>query len=88
MKIRSLLLVTALVAGECALAQAPDVPPEVQAAREAVRKACASDMQTLCAGKQGREAMQCMRTNSDKLSADCKDALAKLPRRPPPPPSE
>ncbi len=88
MKIKSVLLIAALVVGECALAQAPNVPPEVQAAREAVRKACASDMQSLCADKQGREAMQCLRTNSDKLSADCKDALAKLPRRPPPPPAQ
>jgi hypothetical protein len=88
MKIKSVLLIAALLGGECALAQAPDVPPEVQAARAAVRKACASDMQSLCGDKQGREAMQCLRTNSDKLSPDCKDALAKLPRRPPPPPAQ
>jgi hypothetical protein len=43
-------------------------------------------MQTLCADKQGREAMQYLRSNTDKLSADCKDAMANMPKRAPPPP--
>jgi hypothetical protein len=30
----------------------------------------------------------CLRANTDKLSADCKDALAKLPQRPPAPPAQ
>ena len=86
MKLTAALLITALIGGEFALAQAPPAPsPEVQAARDAVRKSCANDSKTLCEGKQGREAMQCLRTNADKLSPDCKDALAKLPRPPGPP---
>lgn len=82
----SLMLVAALVAAECAEAQAPAPSPDAQAARAAFHKACQSDMQTLCADKHGREAMQCLRSNTDKLSADCKDALSKLPKRPPQPP--
>jgi Cysteine rich repeat len=89
MRIRSLasvMLVSALVAVACAQAQTPAPSPDVQAARAALHKACQSDMQTLCADKQGREAMQCLRSNTDKLSADCKDAMAKMPKRAPPPP--
>ena len=51
--------------------------PEVQAAREAMMKACAADMKTNCDGKTGRDAMMCMRENADKLSDGCKDAMAK-----------
>jgi hypothetical protein len=80
-----LMLASALVAVECAQAQAPAPSPDAQAARAAVHKACQSDMQTLCADKRGREAMQCLRSNPDKLSADCKDALSKLPKHGPPP---
>ncbi|HTY50530.1 MAG TPA: hypothetical protein VMB48_12650 [Steroidobacteraceae bacterium] len=87
MKPRTLLLLAALAAAPCLYAQAPPAPsPEMQAAREAMRKACADDMKNLCGDKQGREAFACMRENSDKLSQGCKDAMAKMPRRPAPPP--
>jgi len=57
--------------------------PEMRAARQAVRQACAADLQTLCAGAEGREAMMCLRDNADQASAGCKAALAKMPRRGP-----
>jgi hypothetical protein len=59
--------------------------PEMQAARQAMMQACATDMKTLCDGKTGREAMMCMRDAGDKVSAPCKDAMAKMmaARRPP-----
>ena len=87
MKLASLALVAAaLMAAECIQAQAPPAPtPEMQAAREAMRKACGDDMKKLCADKTGREAMQCMRENSDKVSPGCKDAMAKLRASAPPP---
>jgi len=85
MSIRSLAACAALLLAVSAQAQPPAPSPEVQAARDAVRKACDSDMKTLCADKQGREAFQCLRANSDKASPACKDALAKLPRPPAPP---
>jgi len=59
--------------------------PEFQAARQAMMQACGPDMQKLCAGQQGREAFMCLRQNSDKASGACKDAMAKMPRRPQPP---
>jgi hypothetical protein len=42
-------------------------------------------MKTLCDGKTGREAMMCIRDSADKVSAPCKDAMAKMmaARRPP-----
>ena len=63
-----------------AQAQPPGASPEMQAARKAVRKSCAGDMKTYCAEQKGREGVMCLRAHSDKLSADCKDALSKLPR--------
>ncbi|WP_243626040.1 efflux RND transporter periplasmic adaptor subunit [Phenylobacterium hankyongense] len=57
--------------------------PAMQAARQAMMQACAADAKTLCAGQQGRELNMCLRTNADKLSAPCKDAMAKMPRRGP-----
>ena len=57
--------------------------PEMQAARQAVRQACGADIQKLCAGAEGREAMMCLRQNADQLSAGCKAAAAKLPHRAP-----
>jgi hypothetical protein len=54
----------------------------MQAARAAMRQACAADMQKLCAGQEGREAFMCLRQNSSKASAPCQAAMAKMPRRP------
>ena len=45
------------------------------------------DMSWEVDGKAGRELMMCMRENTDKLSAPCKDAMSKMPRRQPPPPA-
>ncbi len=84
MILASALAASALLAAAAAQAQPPAPSPELQAARDAVRKACAEDSKALCGDKQGREMMQCMRANSDKLSAGCKDAMAKLPRPPAP----
>ncbi|HEY6458286.1 MAG TPA: hypothetical protein VIY90_23660 [Steroidobacteraceae bacterium] len=82
MKFRTLILLGAAMAAPVLYAQAPPAPsPEMQAARAAVNKACANE--PACSGKTGREMFQCLRANPDKLSADCKDALAKLPARPP-----
>lgn len=93
MKLKILLALGALAIGGAAFAQeqggggggAPT--PEMVAARQAMMAACSTDLKTLCDGKQGREAMMCMRDNAEKLSAGCKDAMAKMPRRAPPPPA-
>jgi hypothetical protein len=52
--------------------------PEVQAAMQNMRQACAADVKTLCDGKEGREAMMCLRENAAKASDGCKDAMMKL----------
>jgi hypothetical protein len=91
MKLQIAVTLAALSIGGAAFAQqgpggGQGPSPEMQAAREAMRQACAADAKTLCEGKMGRESMMCMRENADKLSAPCKDAMSKMPRRQPPPP--
>jgi hypothetical protein len=54
--------------------------PEMMAAREAMRQACAPDFQKLCAGQQGRDAFMCIRQNGAKASPACQAALNKMPR--------
>jgi cytochrome c556 len=84
MSLRALALGTVLLMVMSAVeAQAPAPSPEMQAAREAFRKACGDDAKNLCPDKQGREMFQCLRENNDKVSQSCKDAMAKFPRRPP-----
>ena len=80
------LLVISLFAVTAVQAQSPPAPtPEQQAAREAVKKACATDMHSLCPDKKGREAMMCLHSNEEKVSAGCKDAMAKMPKPKAPP---
>ena len=57
--------------------------PEMQAARAALRQACAADFQKLCPGQEGRDAFMCLREAADQASAGCKAALAKMPHRAP-----
>jgi cytochrome c556 len=85
MKLHALLIIAALAAAGSSSAQTPDAAPspDRQAAREAMMKACSGDIQGMCADKQGREMMMCLRENSAKLSPGCSDAMAKMPRRPP-----
>jgi hypothetical protein len=86
MKLRIALTLAALAVAGSAFAQPPaggggggQAPsPEMQAARAAMQQSCAADMKTLCDGKTGRDAMMCIRDNGDKVSAPCKDALAKM----------
>jgi hypothetical protein len=86
MKLKSLVLCVSLLATGVVIAQAPPAPsPEMAAARQAMRKACDADIKSTCSGKEGREMMQCLRTNNDKLSAGCKDAMSKMPRPAPAP---
>ena len=80
-QLKLLILAGALAAAGAAFAQpqgAPGPSPEMLAARAAMREACAADFKTLCEGKQGREAMMCLRDNADKVSDGCKDAMAKM----------
>ena len=91
MKLQIATTLAALAIAGAAFAQQPGggggPSPEMQAARAAMREACAADMQKLCEGKQGREAFMCMRDNADKASQACKDAMAKMRAAAPPPPA-
>lgn len=80
MKMRSIVFAAALLAAAAAQAQPPAPSAEHLAAREAVHKQCADDTKSLCADKKaGPETFSCLRSNVDKLSPGCKDALSKVP---------
>ena len=90
MKLQLAAALAAFAMAGAAFAQPPvgggqSPSPEVQAARQAMMQACAADMKSNCDGKTGREMMMCMRDAGDKVSAPCKDAMAKMmaARRPP-----
>jgi len=78
LKLQSLVLCVSLFASGAVLAQEAAPSPEHLARREATRKACDAEIKSTCSGKEGRETFQCLRASPDKLSASCKDALAKL----------
>jgi hypothetical protein len=40
------------------------------------------DAQHMCSGKTGQELQQCLKSNQEKLSSNCKDAVSKLPNPP------
>jgi hypothetical protein len=86
MKLKILILIGALGAAGGAYAQDGGGAPPGGDARAAMQKACAADLATLCPGLTGRDANMCLRQNSDKASAGCKDAMSKAPARPPGPP--
>lgn len=93
MKLETLLFAVVLAASAAqAQAQTPmpsgdtPTPADRKAAHAAVMKACGADIQSLCADKTGREMMRCLRVNTDKLSAGCRDALPAPMHRPATPP--
>jgi hypothetical protein len=75
MKLLSVLLLGALTLAAGAQAQTAPSSSDVQN----VRKVCRSDAMKLCPDKRGSEAAACLRSNSEKITAECKSALAKLP---------
>jgi hypothetical protein len=84
MRLASLILISALAAAAGVQADTPTPAPSTSASSTSApgapsaRQACRADAQKLCPGKRGREAAACLRSNADKISAECKDALAKL----------
>ena len=92
MRLRALAAAAVLAVAAPAFAQTdrrPTSPPPSRAssrasttgvspeARAAMRKACATDIQTYCSdsGNGGRRLGQCLRQNFDKLSGDCQTQL-------------
>ena len=78
MKATHLLLLTAVILGGLAQAVAQESGREDRA----VARACKDDAQHLCSGKTGQELQQCLKSNQEKLSSNCKDAVSKLPNPP------
>jgi len=54
--------------------------PEMKAAHQSLRQACAEDVKALCDGLQpgGGKIMRCLKEHKDKLSQSCKDATTSL----------
>jgi len=48
----------------------------------AVARACKADAEHMCTGKTGQALQQCLQSNKEKLSSNCKDAMSKLPNAP------
>ena len=78
MKATHFLLITALAAGGYAQAQAPQAGGEDRA----VARACRADAEHMCSGKTGQALQQCLKSNQEKLSSNCKEAVSKLPNPP------
>lgn len=48
----------------------------------AVARACKAEAEQMCSGKTGQALQQCLQSNKEKLSSNCKDAMSKLPNPP------
>ena len=76
------LISTFLLGGAVALGLAGAVFAQgaapMQAARAAMEQACSADIASLCAGKTGRDAGECLNAAGDKVSPGCKDAMSKM----------
>jgi len=77
MKLVHVVLIAVCVASSYAYAQS-----ETGREDRAVARACKADAEHMCAGKTGQEMQQCLKSNQQKLSANCKDAVSKLPQPP------
>lgn len=69
------LIAACLVSGSAYAQQGPRTEQEDQA----VARACKDDAQHLCTGKTGQAMQECLKANQAKLSANCKQAVSKLP---------
>jgi hypothetical protein len=76
MRVLHVALIASFVAAGFAQAQ--------EAGREdrAVARACKADAEHLCSGKTGQAMEQCLKSNQAQLSANCKEAVSKLPNPP------
>jgi hypothetical protein len=75
MKLTSLVLLAALVAGASIQVQA------AERANSQATEACKTELQQLCQGQKGQQAEQCLKNNESKLSAQCKGAISSTPKQ-------
>jgi Cysteine rich repeat len=84
MKSSAVLFSLCMVAmAQYTLADQPPATPSPEAVNEA-RAACATDIQTLCAGVQpgGGRIFACLKEHKDKVSDGCKKAVMKATQTP------
>ena len=74
MKLISLVLIGALLVGGIAQAQTPSPPsqPARASGLQAIPPQCKEAAQRLCGGKQGQDAVNCLKSHQDKVPAKCK----------------
>jgi hypothetical protein len=78
MKPTPLLLLAALLAAGSVQAQSQTSPHNRMTPEEhAKAEACKTEMQKLCAGKEGQAAKECLQSNESKLSPQCKAQISK-----------
>ena len=77
MKLTSLVLIAALLAGASAQVQAQ----RGEHINSQVAQACKTELQQLCQGQKGKEAEQCLKNNESKLSSQCKGAISTPPKQ-------
>ena len=82
MKLTSILLIAAFVAGTCAQAQTGGQSRREERHQSPAEQACKTEIQQLCQGQKGQQAEQCLKNNQSKLSSECKAALP-TPQTPP-----
>jgi hypothetical protein len=76
------LAVASLLAGSAAWIASPVSAQESKSPRAgALKKACQSDLDSLCSDAKGRQQMRCLREHEDKLSATCKAEVEKRKER-------
>ena len=56
----------------------------MKSAVDGILKACKGDLEKLCPGKQGPDAVACLKSNENSLSSECKQAVSKMPKPPGP----
>jgi hypothetical protein len=75
MKLTSILIIAAFVAGTYAEAQTAGQSRREERHASPTEQACKNDIQQLCKGQTGQQAEQCLKNNQSKLSSQCKTAL-------------
>jgi hypothetical protein len=74
MKLLHITLIAACVVSGYAYAQS-----RTEQEDRVVARACKADAEHLCSGKTGQQMQQCLKSNQAQLSANCKEAVSKLP---------
>jgi hypothetical protein len=60
----------------------PEPPSDLKDALDGVHKACNGQVEKLCPGKQGPDAVACLKSKEDNVSSECKQAISKVPKPP------